>query len=388
VTGSAQVTAVGSSIPASFFGLTVLDFAKVTPNLQFGTTRSWDAYPSLDWADNNPSPGTYNFKNLDQFIAVNQARGTDIIYTLGRTPQWASSQPNAISADGPGQCAPPSDLSVWDNYLTAIATHVAGKIKYWELWNEPQAITNYCGDMPTMVTMAQHASRIIKSIDPNALILSPAATGGPGPAWLSAFLAAGGTAAVDVIAFHGYWDATAENVLNVIANFRTATQGSGASGKAMWNTEASWAGGGNLGTPAPATQIAFIPKYYLLQWSQGISRFVWYAYDGGAIWGGLWSASTGPTAAATAYGQTYNWMVGASLASPCSKNASKIWTCVLTRPGGYQAEAVWISGSTATFPVPSMYTQYQDLAGGVHTITSGSVAIGDQPILLENAALP
>ena len=30
----------------------------------------------------------------------------------------------------------------------------------------------YCGDMATMVTMAKYATKVIKAIDPNALILS------------------------------------------------------------------------------------------------------------------------------------------------------------------------------------------------------------------------
>ena len=62
-----------SSIPASLFGLTVLDFTKLSPSMSFGTTRSWDAWPNLDWSDANPSPGTYKFADLDKFIAVNQA---------------------------------------------------------------------------------------------------------------------------------------------------------------------------------------------------------------------------------------------------------------------------------------------------------------------------
>ena len=65
---------------------------------------------------------------------------------------------NIVSAPWP---APPSSMSYWDNYVTAIATHAAGRIKYWELWNEPNEAT-YCGDMPTIITMAQHAYQIIK----------------------------------------------------------------------------------------------------------------------------------------------------------------------------------------------------------------------------------
>ncbi len=389
--GVAQATAVVPStaaIPATFFGLTVGNFEYLTPTIPFGTARSWESFPPLDWADNNPSPGVYNFATLDNFIAVNQARGAEMIYTLGRTPQWASSQPNAPGPYGPGQCAPPSDLSNWDNYVNAIVTHVAGKIKYWELWNEPNDPKYYCGDIPTMVTMAQHAAQIIKSIDPTALVLSPASNSTSGPAWLSTFLADGGAGAVDVIAFHGYSSTTAEDILTVIANNQAAMQANGAGSKPMWDTEASWAGSGLIGTPPMAVQVGFISKYYLLQWSQGVSRFVWYAYDGGPIWGGLWTLIGGPSPAATAYNETYNWMVGASLTSPCSENANNIWTCSFTRPGGYQAEAVWISGSTATFAVPSQFTEYRDLTGAVYPLTGQSVTIGDQPILLESGALP
>jgi hypothetical protein len=351
--------------------------------MHFGTTRSWDAYPNLDWSDANPSAGTYNFTSLNAFIAINQARGADIIYTFGRTPLWASSQPSAPGPYGPGQCAPPAEMSSWDNYVRAIATYAAGRIKYWELWNEPQDPHFYCGDIPTMVTMAQHAAQIIKGIDPSALILSPGVTGGPGPTWLASFLSGGGTANVDVIAFHGYWSATAEDVVNVISSYTTVMAANGAAGKPMWDTEASWAGFGNLGTPSSAQQVGFVAKYYLLHWSQGVTRFVWYAYDGGPIWGGIWTADTGESPAATSYSETYLWMVGALMTTPCAAGQTGIWTCTLSRTSGYSAEVVWIPNATATFTVPPQYTVYRDLAGAVRTITNNTIKIGDQPILLE-----
>lgn len=373
---------VVSSIPPSLFGLTVLNFSNLSPSMSFGTTRSWDAWPNLDWSDANPSRGNYNFAYLDKFVAISQSRGAEIIYTLGRTPRWASSQPNAPTSYGPGECAPPVNMSDYDDYLRAIATHVAGKIRYWELWNEPQDPHSYCGDMATMVTMAQHATQIVKSIDPSALVLSPGVTGGSGPAWLASFLSRGGTANVDVIAFHGYWSATAEDIVNVISNYTTVMAANGASGKPMWDTEGSWAGFGNLGTPSGFNQVGFVAKYYLLQWSQGIERFVWYAYDGGPIWGGLWSADSGESPATRSYKETYHWMVGATLSSPCSQQR-RIWTCTLSRPGGYSAEAVWISNANGNFSVPTQYTVYRDLGGAVHTINGNTVTIGDQPILLE-----
>ena len=104
--------------------MTVLDSQHVIPTLSYGTTRTWDSFPMLDWADINSSAGVYQFQDLDAFLQLNQARGAEVIYTFGRTPRWASSQPETPAAYGPGQCAPPADLRVWDNYVTAIASHV------------------------------------------------------------------------------------------------------------------------------------------------------------------------------------------------------------------------------------------------------------------------
>ena len=362
-------------VPASFFGMTVKN-STITPALQFGTARSWDTWPHPSWSDLNPSPGVYKFKALDVFMAAN--KGRDMIYTLGRTPQWASSQPDAHTDYGPGQCAPPTNLDDWDNYLRAVVTHAAGKIKYWEIWNEPQNKKYYCGDMPTMVTLARHANSIIKSIDPSAIIISPSATSGNGPAWLGMFLSQGGAKVVDIIAFHGYPGDTAEDIVGVIAKYKAVMSANGVDSLPLWDTE-------SCGGATPGDQPAFLAKYYLLEWSQGVSRFLWYAYDdpNGRT---LWTATTGPNAVASAYTQTSAWMIGASLTSPCSKDSNAIWSCDLARPG-YQAKALWSSASPTTLPVPARYKDFRDLQGGVHPIRNGQVSIGSEPILLETRPL-
>jgi hypothetical protein len=388
-TKSAQATIwLTVPIPATFFGLSVLNFRQLKPSMLFGTTRSWDGGPGLDWSDANPGPGVYNFALLDQFIAFNQARGTEAIYTFGRTPRWASSQPyNLASSYEPGECAPPSNMSYWDAYVTAIATHAAGRIRYWELWNEPNE-AGYCGDMSTMVTMAQHAYQIIKRIDPTALILSPSTDKASGPAWLASFLSTGGAGSVDVIAFHGYWSAKAEDIVPVVAGYQAVASANGLSGLPLWDTESSWAYTSTMSLPPVSEQAGYITKDYLLHWSLGVARFAWYAYDGGSPWGTFYTSSGGETAAARAYSETYNWMVGATMTSPCAEAANNIWTCLLSRPGGYSAEAVWISNSSATFVVPKQYTQYLDLVGVAHSVTNGTVKVGDQPILLQTGSLP
>jgi hypothetical protein len=331
----------------------------------------------------NPSAGVYDFSSLDTFLAANNNQSRDVIYTFGRTPKWASAQPSAKGVE-PGDCAPPTDLKDWDNYVRAIVTHAAGRIKYWELWNEPNLPIYYCGDIPTMVLLAKHAKQVIKSIDPSAQILSPAATTFEGPEWLSSFLAQGGSTAIDIVAFHGYRTQKAEDILPLIAKYKAVMKANGVSALPIWDTEAD-----NKAPQTAEQESAFLAKYFLLQWSEGVSRFVWYAYDAHPEWGQLWSPVTNQaSAASTAYAQIYNWMVGATLLHPCSEDANGTWSCVFRR-NGTKAEVLWNSETTTSVPVSHVvpqFAQYHDLLGNTYPITSGTVAVGNAPILLTGSA--
>jgi hypothetical protein len=386
---SSAVTDLPPAIPASFFGMTVINVSQVTPTVSYGSTRSWDAV-GLSWAELNTAPGVYNFAALDNFIAASQAHGAEMIYTFGRTPPWASSQPNAASPYALGECAPPANFAYWDAFVTAIVTHAAGRIKYWEIWNEPNDPQFWCGNAQTrandLITLAKRAYSIIKRLQPRAAVLSPALAGPSGPSWLNWYLSLGGKNYLDVVAFHGYSSPRAEDILTVTANYRAVMATWGLAGAPMRDTEGSWS---NTVSAVPiATQVGFIPKSYLLRQSLGLEAFNWYAWDGGPIWGGMWTSADGPSAAATSYAQTYQWMVGASMTAPCSEDQTSVWSCRLSRPDGYSAEALWISNSTATVTVPSQYVQFADLTGAVHPIVNNTVAVGDQPILVETGNIP
>ncbi len=369
-------------IPRSLFGMTVLDFKNVSSPLSYGTTRTWDSFPMLDWADINSAPGVYDFQQLDAFIKINQERDVDVIYTFGRTPLWASSQPGVRGPYGPGQCAPPTDLQNWDDYVTAIASHAGVRITYWELWNEPQDPEYYCGDTRTLVTMAQHAYRIIKSINPAAQIITPAASAAGGPGWLDSYLSEGGGNYADIMSFHGYCNSEAESINSVVSQYRSVIAAHGQGSKPLWDTEADWAGDPDDVLEGSANRAAFMAKYYLLQWSDGVSRFVWYAYDGGT-WGGLWNAATGADPDAAAYDIVQQWMAGASMTSGCAPDASNTWTCTLSRAGGYRALVLWNSSKTLSYKAPEEYTDVRDLMGNVNSLSSGGLQVGNSPVMIE-----
>lgn len=375
-------------IPGTFFGMSINKFALSGPTIPFpyGTTRTWDAYPSLNWSALNPGPAVYNFAPLDDFIEWHKANShAEIIYTLGNPPAWASAQADAKCNDGPGTCAPPENLSAWDNYIKAIATHSKGRIHIWELWNEPQDEAYYKGDITTMVTLAKHTYQIIKAIDPNAIILSPSCTGGSAASWMRSFLDAGGGAYMDVLAFHGYWDATAESIVPIVSKYRALMNSYGISDKPMWDTEANWAG-----VSAPAgydVRAGFVAKHYLLHWSLGVNRYVWYMYDNPS-YGGLWEKTSGLHLDGVAYQQTENWMVGARMTKACSVDGAGLWSCTLSRDGGYTAQVLWNSTKAVQFLPPTTYKQYRSLTGAVTSLSGTPILVGDLPILLESGTPP
>jgi hypothetical protein len=98
----------------------------------------------------------------------------------------------------------------------------------------------------------------------------------------------------------------------------------------------------------------------------------------------LWALSNGSNEAAKAYQEVYNWMVGATMSGPCAMAPNSTWTCDLTRPGGYEAQAVWNTLGTTTYVVPGRYSQSRDLTGTKAAIPPTKVVtIGIKPILLE-----
>jgi polysaccharide biosynthesis protein PslG len=375
------------AIPDSYFGMTVHNLRTTPwPSIPFASMRSWDV-DGVHWADIHQAPNTYNWSNLDALIDFAQRRGADIVYTFGVTPRWASASPDAKTAYGPGQCAPPANMQYWDEFVRAIVSHAGGKIRFWEIWNEPQDPLFYCGDVPTMVELQQRANRIIKTIDPSSMVLTPSPVHVEGPPWMSQFLAAGGGKYADIMAFHGYLDDStdAESLIRIIQKFKAVFAAHGQEAKPVWDMEASW--GEKQWLPNPDLQADLLAKFYLLHWSTGVERFYWYGYDN-EKWGTLWVEKGGLQKPGIAYREVHKWLKGATMTTPCARSRA-LWTCNLARENGYRAMVLWSSAKDNTrasrISVPDEYRQYRDLDGNLQKINGGSVPISKKPILVETA---
>lgn len=379
--------ASASVIPATYFGMHETNAAAINPwpLVSFGSFRSWDAF-AIAWSDLEPSRSVYNWTPLDDYIQVLNSQGvTDILYTFGHTPFWAA----------PQDCLPPTNNQDMIDFVTAIATHTKGKLKHWETWNEPYFTDFWCGTMNQLVALQNDVYHAVKAVDGTATVHTLVGVSDrPGDCRNSAaggynvydFLAANGTSNFDVVDVHLYSDnagAPPENSGIRIANLQCALNGYGVGAVPIWNTEFSW--GLNTDLPNADDQVAYVARSYLYHWSQGVARSYWYAYNNDA-WGTIFDGQN-LNSAGVAYQQVYDWLVGATMTSPCALSGG-VWTCGFNLANGNPGQAVWLdvfpSASTDSYTPGATLGKYHDLAGGTTTF-SGSVTISEKPLLLEGA---
>jgi polysaccharide biosynthesis protein PslG len=395
-------------VPGWFFEMTA-HWYNPWPAVPLYGVRLWNT--GTAWSDINTADGVYDWQALDGWLAAAQKNHADeLLYTLALTPSWASSNPNDASCKhNSGACDPPNDLNPdgsgtdqhWKDFVTAIATHAAGRIRFWEVWNEPVMPFFWNGTQAQMVRMAKDARAIILSIDPNAKMMN---AGGQAHDnymidWWKNYAAAGGFEYADIIAFHGYVNnypfvcgdyPKAADLVGVVNTVKSIVPDSAS--KPIWDTEASWGDvkWGDCFTD-PDLRAAFLAQFYMMHRSLRVRRFYWFAYDDDET-GGLIDPSTGKlNVDGIAYKQVDNWMLGNTLTQDCSATGTT-WTCGFEGPNGYQAEVIWDTGEscgngacqTTQYAVNSSFTQYRTLGGDTVAIQNSEVPIGAKPIIVEN----
>ena len=427
----------GNLIPATLFGFTSTNTStREYPTVNYGMQRFWDS-PPLQWPSLNPASGVFDFSNLDATLATAYSSGVmEGMYTLARTPTWASSNPGdmschyatATSGGGGGQCDAPIDLNsdgtganaIWKSWITAIASH----------WNEPDATFYWSGSFAQLARLTEDANCIITGrgvihesgngtatpctatpIDPTAQIVmasghatpttlkyaqnqlycntSPTGVQLPCPIPANAI-----ATAVDIINFHmkpGNQTGnncpppaacTPETAMQMYVSSINGMLQPAELAKPLWDGEASYAETGFTGAYTDADMASsFIPRFYILDWSLNISGVAWYDWT---------YMTTLPAEVQTSYQQTYNWLSGSSLSAPCAANGT-VWSCTINRSGAlylvmWDASQSCSNGSctTANQTVGSQWSTYQDMtaASSPISISGRMVPVGIKPVVL------
>ena len=378
----------------------------VWPSAKFGALRLWDS-KGTRWDQIQPARYKWDFSRLDNIVLLAEKKSVDLMLTLGQTPKWASARPDEASNYGLGRAAEPADFNDWDVYVSSLVRRYKGKIKYYEIWNEPRfsdvdRISDskfFSGSSSVLVALSQRAYQIIKREDPDAVVLSPAFDGGiAGTKRLKAFLNSGGGNWVDGFSYHLYMNEfDPENEIPAIYTaIRQVLAGFGYENKPIFNTETGFLTDGQQKkvfskfANGPLSRVlsdvdaaGLMARSIILALATGIDSVYWFSWDSYSM--GMTTDQRGnkPNAVGIAYGELYGWLVGSTL-DGCHKNSNSIWMCSLNR-NGTRSIVVW-SKDDASYTLPSRFGSFREIVSldsGVSPFRLGSaISIGSSPKLI------
>jgi GH35 family endo-1,4-beta-xylanase len=378
------------AIPRTFFGLHIhrLTSGTAWPEVSVPSWRLWDA--QVKWFDLEPSRGQWRFDRLDKYVAMAEQHNTQVLLPLASTPQWASARPNSrFRSQRPGLAGEPKDMDDWRNYVRQVVTRYKGRISAYEIWNEPNLPDYWAGNTDQLIAMTKEAHDIIKSVDPSAIIVSPAATKMYGIPWLADFLRKGGARHVDVIGYHFYvYPDSPESLSKLIDRVKQTMKDNGVESKPIWGTELGWAKPKPF--PSKDQAAAYLARSFILGWAYGLQRIFWYSWDN-HDWVSLQTVEADdktPTPAGQAYGTIQKWMVGASM-DGCDKSDDDTWTCHMHR-GSNSQWIVWNASTTKSFAVPASWhiSHIAFLLQGTQELHDANIEVGPVPELLTQGDPP
>jgi uncharacterized protein (TIGR03437 family) len=357
------------------------------PQSTFGQLRLWDS--GTAWTSLEPAKGVWNWAPLDTWVAAAEAHGVkEILLTLGQSPEWASSQPDNVNYIGAGAAAPPNDFQDWRDYITAVGQRYKGRIRNYEIWNEPNDPTYYAGTVPQLVELTKEAYTILKSVDSDNTVVAPV----PYDAgYLDQLLQNGLAPFIDVVAFHIYtYEQPPEQVVGpAISNVHFVMAKNGVSAMPFWDTE----GASGDTTTTEDQGAAYLVRRYLVDLAYGSARYNWYTWSKGSTFCAATEESDPRqlTKAGFAFRVLQNWLYGASLTS-VNIDPAGTWQMGLTLSDGSSGLIVWNPSATAQFTIPGAVhaSTARDIFGGSTAVSGSTITANAFPLLLSgyNRPLP
>jgi|GEM_PF-3586827 len=387
-----------------------------TVNSTFTLTGANNGTPNAPW--------TYSF-NLPAATGSGTCGGSAITFTdTNKTLSDCNGTGSPPNGQG-GGCYSPADIAIdgtgTDAFLINLETQFLAwlstndpnhRMKYWEMWNEPQGKGFFNGSIAQMARMQLDTFNTVASSGrPDIVVTAPAPSGGltsPGN-YLGLFGADPSQPFqfVKLIPFHSYNfsnNNVAPNPLDVLtttANVKAAIAGLPfAAGKPLAVSEGGWgsglwatqgAQGPNNGTAAALNHANWMAIWRMGHICAGMSKYYDFGWDQNMLSGEI-TGTTPPISilpSGLADGFAHDWLVGGTLTQTCSKDTSNNWTAQITRPGGYTGMMLWNQNLSAvgSYTITAgVWIDYRDISGNIFTILPNqtSVPVQGDPIFLES----
>jgi hypothetical protein len=380
--------------PALMVGSTSADLVGVTPTSGVGAVNL--LANGAEWASVEATQGTYDFGPIDAAVANARSKGVrNINVVLTGTPLWAAADLPRAEEPSPGYSSPPASMSLWANYVFAMANHLKGKVTSYQIWSEANLLSRWHGTPAQLATMTRIAFKYIKVADPAALVVAASTTVRLHDLdkWYYHFLLALRSQGWPTDAFVGHFyppgTGTPVTRQQLITYFKSFLVKAKAPARPIWDGEINY-GVKGPGTHFPrvdldnATGAGYVARTYLDSLRLGISRVYWSAWTPKSTGYGItmYPGTLGARAQRTTYGWLANtlWR-GCTVTGPA---AARVVTCHVSASilaSSRSATIVWSEGKTARVKVPAGNRVRCTAIGQCSAVKAGSlISVNGSPV--------
>jgi arabinogalactan endo-1,4-beta-galactosidase len=394
-----------AAVDPGLFGMHVTQLADTDFPGKIGGVRLWDS--GVRWDQIEKQRGQYDWDRLDRAVANAQKAGArDIVYVLGSTPEWAAKQidPQAFYYGG-GTASDVKSLSMWRDWVRAVATRYKGRITSYQIWNEANLASFWApqakGNWKRMARLTEIAADEIRAIDRRAKIASASSTVIQAKrfskeSFFYRYLRSVKKRKIDLdaISVHLYpWTTKGPGGgrpverLSALELARQVMSDVGLSRVPMWDTEVNYGNRRDNGHPrevfTPKVGAAYLARTYVDSARYGVTKVFWYAWDSHVMGISTTDPDTGEVIApGRAFFTVEDWMSGAKWGG-CSDQ--RVTVCALKRKGERQYILYANLGTTRTVKVPKRSFDVRQVCtvdGECSRIANRTVRVNQAPVLL------
>lgn len=239
------------------------------------------------WRDVEREKGEFDFSGMDASVEHLRKDGVGILAILASPPDWHRRVPQNYKPIESGAHKgwgdfPPNDLNAWGEYVYQAVKHFKGKIKYFEIWNEPHFDLFFNGGTADdYVALLKVAYTQAKKANPDCRIVG---LGGTDAEYARKVFEKGGHNYMDIASIHIYnmfghppekaWYAASLNdSKKVVEEYKP--------GMGIWLTETGWPthsgfSEGWMGVTSE-NQANFLVRSIVLSLSYGVKRIFWFS---------------------------------------------------------------------------------------------------------------
>jgi hypothetical protein len=192
----------------------------------------------FDWFRIQPEPARFEWEATDRVVQRSAESGLEVLATLSYTPPWASSHPAS-----PATSDPPAETRFWTDFVGAAAERYRGRVRHFQLWNEPNITDFWNGTMRQYRTgILEAGAGVLRSLGPSLRVVAPGLANLRD--WRDWFREAmNAKALIDVVDHHNYADNGREAILDLERDqvlqpsLRTLIREAGVDDRPFWLTE-------------------------------------------------------------------------------------------------------------------------------------------------------